>query len=187
VGRMELHRIEPRRPGAYRCGPEGVDGFPDLFQGHFPGDAEVWETVAANGRRPDGLAGLEEQDVFPSRVVELHGDPAALVMDDIGQPAQPRDIPVVPDRPGLGRCGPQRMHLRDLRDDEPGPALGPAPHVGQVGLADGAVLVAQPRPHGRHDESVAKFQGFDANGRQQVFQGLHCVTILLDKRLDLHP
>ncbi len=97
MGRMELHRIEARRLGAYRRGPEGLDGFPDLFPGHFPGDAEVGETIAANGRRPDGLACLEEQDVFPARVVKLHGDLAAFLMDHIGQPAQARDILVVPD------------------------------------------------------------------------------------------
>ncbi len=106
-------------------------------------------------------------------MVKLHGDFASLGMHHIGKLAQAGNELVIPDADASRGGGTQRVHLRDLRDDEPCAALGPAPDIGQVCFADGVVGITESRSHGGHHQTIRNFQGTDFDGRQQMLKGFH--------------
>lgn len=75
---------------------------------------------------------------------------------------------VIPDAQAAGRSRAQRMHFRDLGDDQAGAAFGPAVDISQVRFTDCAVLIAESCSHRRHDQPVGNFQILNTDWRKQV-------------------
>ena len=105
---------------------------------------------------------------------ELGGDRGAVPVGVVDQAPQPREVRVVGRRDLAGVGARDRVGDRDRPDDQQaGAAARPGLVPRRLGVADGAVGLAEVRPHRAQRDAVRQLERPEAPGREQPLEAAH--------------